>query len=207
MSGNPAVNRFHENVRSSIGPGMCFDRVLFRGHVVADVFLVGTTRVYSEGQGFFLSDHFALCGLLDLHASHGSTPLFGTANDTSRARRACLARLRDRAALSENVEQGARAHRSNQLGVAAGACGATRARASVAAVAGASQSAKQRSEGVVAQVVCSKRQVLQLSPCRVCKTWEFSHWRACRRQVGKTHGAGSSLLDIRASLASGARVM
>ena len=103
MSWNPAVNRFHENVRSSIGPGMCFDRVLFRGHVVADVFLVGTSRVYSEGQGFFLSDHFALCGLLDLHASHGSTPLFGTANDTSRARRACLARLRDRAALSENV--------------------------------------------------------------------------------------------------------
>ena len=74
-----------------------FDRLWFRGEAWAQAFPVGTCRRFASGLPYYLSDHFAIFGLVDLHASHASR----TARDERGRRRADLGRVRDALALEE----------------------------------------------------------------------------------------------------------
>ena len=95
-SWNPSVNRFHPEVDRG-QPGFQFDRVLCRGCAQASVYMVGQCRFFEDGAEFFLSDHFGLLGLVDVHEAYSGTA--GTA--APRERRKALGRQRDEEALVE----------------------------------------------------------------------------------------------------------
>ena len=98
-SWNPRANRYDPDFKDA--QPMRFDRMFFRGAVFASGFLAGKRKQFQAGFEFFLSDHFALLALVDVHTDYG-------ARDASRhalhARRAALTRLRDQNALREAVE-------------------------------------------------------------------------------------------------------
>jgi endonuclease/exonuclease/phosphatase family metal-dependent hydrolase len=70
-----------------------YDRVLFSGATSVQSYLVGTGLLYSAGQGFCLSDHFGVLGLLDVHAAYVGTDEGSV--KFARRRREALARCRD----------------------------------------------------------------------------------------------------------------
>ena len=72
-SWNPVVNRFYPREPDSVVEPLSFDRVLFKGHVNVASFLAGTERRWANGRAYALSDHFAVYGLVDAHACHGSS--------------------------------------------------------------------------------------------------------------------------------------
>ena len=88
--------------------------VLVAGSICGCAYLVGMRKQFQAGRSFFLSDHFGVLALLDVHPEHG-------ARDRSRravqARRAAVVRLRDQASFVERQEN-AEAHRlgSEQAG-------------------------------------------------------------------------------------------
>ena len=94
---------------------MRFDRLLVAGSIYGCAYLVGMRKQFQAGHSFFLSDHFGVLALLDVHREHG-------ARDRSRkvvlARRAAVVRLRDQASFVERQEN-LEAHRlgSEQVGV------------------------------------------------------------------------------------------
>ena len=83
---------------------MRFDRVLFSGALFAHAFLVGQRKQHKAGLELFLSDHFAVLAVLDVHESHA---VRGGSGALLQSRRAALGRARDQAALLER--QGNRA--------------------------------------------------------------------------------------------------
>ena len=80
------------------GLAFSFDRIFFSGALCVEAFLVGQGRVFSEGIHFSLSDHCAVLGLLDLHASHKTG---AQGSEVRRERRGALAKVRDHACLEE----------------------------------------------------------------------------------------------------------
>ena len=110
-SWNPRANKFYEN-QADLRKGEKFDRVLFRGAVVAYSCLVGQHRVFKDGCEFFLSDHFPLLGFVDVHESHrGDTRDQGV----GRIRTMVLARYRDLVSAREvqNAKEKERVGREN----------------------------------------------------------------------------------------------
>ena len=65
------MNRFFEDLKEFRGIGQRFDRVFFSGAVTAYACLVGQCRFFCDGAEFFLSDHFAVLGFLDVHRAYG----------------------------------------------------------------------------------------------------------------------------------------
>jgi hypothetical protein len=102
-SWHPAKNRYDVAGQADLyrGPGFAFDRVFFAGALHAETFLVGQGRVYSEGVHFSLSDHFAVLGLLDVHACHGAA---SRGSALGRERRGALVSMRDHACQQEQCE-------------------------------------------------------------------------------------------------------
>ena len=80
------------------GLAFSFDRIFFSGALCVEAFLVGQGRVFSEGVNFSLSDHCAVLGVLDLHASHKTG---SQGSEVRRERRGALAKVRDHACLEE----------------------------------------------------------------------------------------------------------
>jgi hypothetical protein len=80
------------------GLAFSFDRIFFSGALCVEAFLVGQGRVFSEGVHFSLSDHCAVSGLLDLHASHKTG---AQGSEVRRERRGALAKVRDHCCLEE----------------------------------------------------------------------------------------------------------
>ena len=87
-SWSPTTNRFYENLADYRGAGYSFDRILSAGDVWVEGHLVGACRTYFSGKGFFLSDHFGLLGLLDVHAAYGTAG--GGDSGVARRRREAL---------------------------------------------------------------------------------------------------------------------
>ena len=54
------------------GPGLRYDRVLFRGKVWAEVHVVGDSRVANDGFEFYRSDHFGLMAFVDVAETYGA---------------------------------------------------------------------------------------------------------------------------------------
>ena len=77
--------------------GQAFDRILYVGGVFVQSYMVGVGRLFSDGVGFCLSDHYGLLGMMDVHECHGGT---GARAEVSR-RRLALSRLRDLACAKE----------------------------------------------------------------------------------------------------------
>ena len=63
--------------------------------------MVGTCRTYFSGKAFFLSDHFGLLGLLDVHAAYGTAG--GGDSGVARRRRHVLGSLRTESVMTERV--------------------------------------------------------------------------------------------------------
>ena len=57
--------------RGASAPGHRFDRFWFKGALWVQAYLTGTCRRFSEGRPYCLSDHYAVYGLMDVHACHG----------------------------------------------------------------------------------------------------------------------------------------
>ena len=68
---NARVNKFYEDQQNRRDTQE-FDQILSSGSVWVEGHVVCACREYVAGRRFFLSDHFALLGLLDVHASFGS---------------------------------------------------------------------------------------------------------------------------------------
>jgi len=67
-SWDPRVVQYDGELRTYRGPGHAFDRIFFSGACWAEGFLVGRGRHFSEGCGFYVSDHFGLMCVLDVAA-------------------------------------------------------------------------------------------------------------------------------------------
>ena len=91
------MNRFYSQEPDASDRGHCFDRLFYKGHVSAATFLAGTGRRWTDGRAYALSDHYAVYGLLDLHACHGP----GGKKAVREDRRVDLSKLRDARALHE----------------------------------------------------------------------------------------------------------
>ena len=99
FSWHPQVNRYSDEDGYAQRAPARFDRVLFTGDVYGCAYLVGRRKQFQAGSSFYLSDHFAVMALLDVHSEHGR----GDRNlQLEKQRRAALARLRDQAALAEH---------------------------------------------------------------------------------------------------------
>lgn len=96
-SWDPRTNKFDERLSGGGVEGQCFDRLWFKGAVWAQAFLVGKCRMFAGGSPFYLSDHFAVFGLVDLHESHASF----RARAEREERRVGLGKLREAAVLLE----------------------------------------------------------------------------------------------------------
>jgi hypothetical protein len=97
-SWNPHKTKFDARFfGGDVGKEHSFDRLWFKGEVWAQASLVGACRLFTNGHPYYLSDHFAICGLLDVHASHASRG----ARDERERRRVDLGRVRDAVALEE----------------------------------------------------------------------------------------------------------
>lgn len=76
-----------------------FDRVIFSGNVYGCSYLVGRRKQFQAGSSFYLSDHFAVLALLDVHFEHGR----GDRNlQLQKQSRAALGWFRNHAALVEH---------------------------------------------------------------------------------------------------------
>ena len=98
-SWNPAVNPYHGAAARS-GPlahGHRFDKVLFGGEAFAAVYPVGQSRFFRDGAEFYLSDHFGLLGLVDVHSDFSGRAGSGAI----RVRRQEVGRQRDTEVLVE----------------------------------------------------------------------------------------------------------
>merc|ERR1711940_448192 len=99
FSWHPQKNRYSDEDGYSQRAPARFDRVLFSGAVYGCAYLVGCRKQFQAGSSFYLSDHFAVLALLDVHSEHSR----GDRNlQLQKQRRAALARLRDQAALVEH---------------------------------------------------------------------------------------------------------
>ena len=99
FSWNPQVNRYSDEDGYAQRIPVRFDRVIFSGSVNGCSYLVGRRKQFQAGSSFYLSDHFAVLALLDVHSEHGR----GDRNlQLQKQRRAALARFRDHAALVGN---------------------------------------------------------------------------------------------------------
>jgi ATP-dependent DNA helicase PIF1 len=101
-SGNswaPKKNLFYENQREVRDFGACFDRIWCVGPLWAEGHMIGACRVYCAGKGFFLSDHFGLLGLVDVHAAYGTAG--GGDSEVARRRRGALGNMRDESVMAE----------------------------------------------------------------------------------------------------------
>ena len=98
-SWNPAVNQYHgEAARAGPGAhGHRFDRILAGGEAFAAVYLVGQSRFFRDGAEFYLSDHFGVLGLVDVHSDYSGRA--GAA--AARGRRQEVGRRRDQELLVE----------------------------------------------------------------------------------------------------------
>ena len=99
-SWDPQKNGFYEAPRrrvvsghSLLPPPAAYDRVWFRGGLWLQAFLVGQCRLVADGKTYFLSDHFPVLALVDVHSVHGS----GGSAAAREKRRVDMARLRDAA--------------------------------------------------------------------------------------------------------------
>ena len=98
FSWDPNKNRYYAREGDSKLRPQRFDRVLCSGAVASCAFLVGQCRQYWDGHHFYLSDHFGVLALLDVHGSY-----VGRAGvKVPRERRRALGHLRDEEALSES---------------------------------------------------------------------------------------------------------
>ena len=77
---------------------MRFDRVLTFGAVFGQAFLTGRRKQHQDGFEFYLSDHFAVRAVLDVHSIYSSRAV---SRSELFQRKAALGRLRDQAALLE----------------------------------------------------------------------------------------------------------
>jgi len=101
----PKYNRYYRKSDYN-GPGINFDRFLWRGAAWATSVLVGKGRIWSEGVDFCLSDHYAVLTHVDVHESHRKVALrheadtrkgrLGQARDADFMAEAALVRERDR---------------------------------------------------------------------------------------------------------------
>ena len=94
VSWNPRENRYDGSLemKEFKGPGFSFDRVFFSGACFVQTVLLGQRRFLTHSVGFCLSDHYAVCGFVDLHASYRGGP---ESMRQSVDRRLALARVRD----------------------------------------------------------------------------------------------------------------
>ena len=67
-SWDPKIVQYDEQLKTYRGHGHAFDRIFFTGACWAESFLVGRARHFSEGCGFYVSDHFGLMCVLDVAA-------------------------------------------------------------------------------------------------------------------------------------------
>ena len=93
-SWDPARNKFHAGNDAS---GQAFDRIVYRGNIHVQSFLVNGARQFYDGKGFCMSDHYGVLGFMDVHACHGAE---GAAAEAGR-RRWMLTHVRDVACAQE----------------------------------------------------------------------------------------------------------
>ena len=93
-SWDPARNKFHAGNDAS---GQAFDRIVYRGNIYVQSFLVNGARQFYDGKGFCMSDHYGVLGFMDVHACHGAE---GAAAEAGR-RRWMLTHVRDVACAQE----------------------------------------------------------------------------------------------------------
>ena len=117
-SWNPRRNRYERRANAAAPQhfmSYAFDRIFYAGAVSAQAFLVGYGRLFSEGLGFCLSDHFGVLGLVDVHKDNvgasRSSPAFVN-------RQTALARLRDDVCLQEQCAAAELASAGRQAGPA-----------------------------------------------------------------------------------------
>ena len=97
-SWDPRRNAFDEEVsRGRPVVGEAFDRILCRGSVFVEAFMVGSARRFCGGRGYNLSDHYGLLGLVGVHESLAG----GRATEVARQRRRVVTRARDVAVAAE----------------------------------------------------------------------------------------------------------
>ena len=98
FSWNPRANAYYAAKPGERRKCHRFDRLLFRGAASACAFLVGQCKQFSDGSSFYLSDHFGVLALVDVHQSH-----LGRAGAVAaRERNKALAQLRNETALAES---------------------------------------------------------------------------------------------------------
>jgi hypothetical protein len=105
-SWDPRKNRFYPNLSNFKGDGKVYDQIWSSGPLWVEGHLVGACKEYRAGQRFFLSDHFALLGLLDVHAMYGGVG--GGVSTVADTRREFLGALRTSSATQERLNTQAR---------------------------------------------------------------------------------------------------
>ena len=97
---NAGRNKFHEELKNSRA---CypFDQIWTAGALWVEGHAACACKEYRAGKRFYLSDHFALFGLLDVHAAYGE--IGGGASALADKRREVLGGLRTSSAASENL--------------------------------------------------------------------------------------------------------
>ncbi len=100
-SWDPRRNKFYANLKNYRGEGKVYDQIWSLGPVWVEGHMVGMCKEYRAGERFFLSDHFALLGLLDVHDSYGAAG--GGESSLADKRRECLASLRTSSAAQERL--------------------------------------------------------------------------------------------------------
>ena len=73
FSWDPAKAKYYENLKLCGSPGDAYDRVFFKGACWAESFLVAKGRFFSEGCGFYMSDHFGVMAVLDVDRMYSRT--------------------------------------------------------------------------------------------------------------------------------------
>jgi hypothetical protein len=97
---NARVNKFYEDQKNR-KDSQAFDQIWTSGNVWVEGHLACACKEYRAGSRFFLSDHFALLALLDVHASYGAAG--GGTSSIADKRREVLGELRTQSAASERL--------------------------------------------------------------------------------------------------------
>ena len=95
---NGRVNKFYPDQKHRRDTQM-FDQIWTSGSVWVEGHMVCACKEYRAGRKFFLSDHFALLGLMDVHTSYGAAG--GGMSSVAEKRREILGGLRTESAGSE----------------------------------------------------------------------------------------------------------
>ena len=82
-SWHPQANRYSDEEGYATRQAARFDRVLFLGAVFGCAYLVGRRKQFHAGKGFFLSDHFAVCALLDVDLEHSRVDATKTSRESA----------------------------------------------------------------------------------------------------------------------------